>query len=117
MDILRNLFGNLTSGLIRLLVAVGILAAAYFFIVKPVLNTTDKAIDSANQSFERSLGTEGVDLTNISETIEEVNKRVQRQIRHSFHTAEKKGSPKRLVRCIKRADEDVQKIKRCTVKF
>jgi hypothetical protein len=30
MDILRNLFGNLSAGIIRLLVAVGILAAAYF---------------------------------------------------------------------------------------
>ena len=37
MDILRNLFGSLTSGIIRLAVTVGILAAAYFFIVKPVL--------------------------------------------------------------------------------
>ena len=34
MDILRNLFGNVTSGIIRLLVAVGVLGAAYLFIVK-----------------------------------------------------------------------------------
>ena len=66
MDILRNLFGNLTSGIIRLLVTVGILAAAYFFIVKPVLKTTDNAIDSANQSFEKSFGVHGTDITDIS---------------------------------------------------
>ncbi len=117
MDILRNLFGNLTSGLIRLLVTVGILAAAYFFIVKPVLKTTDAAIKTTNQSLERSLGVKGADITDVSKTIEDVNRRVERQIRRSFHTAEKKGNPKRLVRCIERSKGNVQHIKRCTRKF
>jgi len=114
---LRNLFGNLTSGLIRLLVAVGILAAAYFFIVKPVLNTTEGGIEGANKSFEQSFGTKGVDITDISGTIEDVNRQVQREIRRSFKTAEKKGNPKRLVRCIERSDGNVKKIERCTRKF
>jgi hypothetical protein len=43
MELLRNLFGSLTSGIIRLLVTVGILAAVYFFVVKPTLETTEKA--------------------------------------------------------------------------
>ena len=46
MDILRNLFGNVTSGIIRLAVAAGILFCAYLFIVKPVLDTTDEAFHS-----------------------------------------------------------------------
>jgi hypothetical protein len=117
MDILRNLFGSLSSGIIRLLVTVGILAAAYFFIVKPVLKTTDKAIDSANQSIERSFGVKGADITDISGTIEDVNVRIQREIRHSFHVAKKEGNPKRLIKCIQRSHGDVQKIERCTVKF
>jgi hypothetical protein len=117
MDILRNLFGSLTSGIIRLLVTVGILAAAYFFIVKPVLKTTDKAIDGANKSLENSLGIHGADITDISGTLDDVNRQVERQIRRSFHTAEKEGNPKRLVRCIKRSHGEVQKIQRCTVKF
>src|SRR3982751_2685007 len=100
MDILRNLFGSLSSGIIRLLVTVGILAAAYFFIVKPVLKTTDNAIDSANQSFEKSFGVNGVDITDISGTIEDVNKQMQREIRRSFHVAKHDGNPKRLVKCI-----------------
>jgi hypothetical protein len=117
MDILRNLFGSLTSGIIRLLVAVGILAAAYFFIVKPVLQTTDNAIDSANQSFEKSFGTHNTDLTDIGKTIDQVNRRVQIEIRRSFHTAKVEGDPKRLIRCIEHAHGDVDRIKRCTVKF
>jgi hypothetical protein len=117
MDILRNLFGSLTSGVIRLLVGVGILAAAYFFIVKPVLKTTDNAINSANKSFEKSFGTHGTDLTDIGKTIDQVNHRVQIEIRRSFHTAKKEGNPKRLVRCIQRSHGNVQRIQRCTVKF
>jgi hypothetical protein len=115
MDILRNLFGSLTSGVIRLLVSVGILAAAYFFIVKPVLKTTSDAIKTTNHSFEKSFGENG--LGDLQKTFEDVNRQVKRQIRHSFHTAERKGNPKRLVRCIKRSDGDVQRIQRCTVKF
>ena len=117
MDFLRNLFGSLTSGIIRLLVTVGILAAAYFFIVKPVLKTTDNAIDSANQSFEKSFNVHGTDLTDISGTIDQVNRKIQREIRHSFHVAKKEGNPKRLVKCVQRAHGDVDRIKRCTVKF
>jgi len=124
MDILRNLFGILTSGIIRLLVTVGILAAAYFFIVKPVLKSTDNAINrgfdsakEANESFEKSFGPNGADLGDINKTIDSVNHQVQVQIERSFHTAKKHGNPNKLVRCVQHAEGNVQKIKRCTVKF
>jgi len=115
MDILRNIFGTLTSGVIRLLVSVGILAAAYFFIVKPVLHTTDNAIKSANESFEKSFGENG--LGGLRTTFEDVNRQVERQIKRSFHVAKKDGNPKRLVKCVQRAHGDVHRIQRCTVKF
>ncbi len=115
MDILRNLFGSFTSGIIRLLVAVGVLAASYIFIVKPVLKTTSDTFKEANKSFEKSFGGNGFD--DIGKSIEDVNRQVRIQIRHSFHTAQKHGSPKKLVRCIRRANGDVHRIQRCTVKY
>jgi hypothetical protein len=115
MNILRNLFGALTSGIIRLLVAVGILAAAYLFIVKPVLKTTGEAIDSTNRSVERSLG--GAGLGNLGKTFENVDREVQRQVERAFQTAKRNGNPKRLVRCVERSNGNVQRIRRCTVKF
>ena len=115
MDILRNLFGNLAAGIIRLLVAVGILFAAYIFILKPILKTTDNAINAGNSAFEKSLGTEGLD--SISHTLEDVSHQVQVEVQRSFHSARRHGSPKRLVRCIEHAHGDVPKIRRCTVKF
>ena len=124
MDILRNLFGSLTSGIIRLAVTVGILAAAYFFIVKPVLKSTDNAINrgfdtarEANESFERSFGGNGAGLDDIDKTIDSVNHQVQIQIERSFHTAKKHGNPKKLIRCVQHANGNVHRIQRCTVRF
>jgi len=122
MDILRNLFGNVTSGIIRLLVTVGILAAAYFFIVKPVLDTTENVSNTVNdsiQSANQSFGTE-LDLTDIDKTIENANKQVQIQIQRSFRQAKKRGArndPQKLVRCIQHAAGDVNRIQRCTLKY
>lgn len=117
MDILRNLFGSLTSGIIRLAVAVGILAAAYFFIVKPVLKTTSDTFKEANKSFERSFGENGAGLDDISKTIHDVNRQVRIEITRSFHVAKRNGNPKRLIRCVQHAEGNVHKIQRCAVKF
>jgi hypothetical protein len=38
----------------------------------------------------------------------------EKSVQHSLHSLEKKASPKRLERCVKRADGDVDKMKRCT---
>ena len=115
---LRNLFGNFVGGLISLLVGVGMLAAAYFFIVQPVLDTTNKAIDGANKSFEKSFGP-GADVTDISGTIEDVNRKMQREIRKSLRAAKHAGgrSSDKLIKCIQRARGDVHRIQRCTARF
>ena len=122
MDILRNLFGNVTSGIIRLLVTVGILAAAYFFIVKPVLDTTENVSNTVNDSIRsanESFGTQ-LDLTDIDKTIENANKQVQIQIQRSFRQAKKRGAkndPQKLIRCIQHAAGDVNRIQRCTLRY
>jgi len=105
VDILRNLFGNLTSGIIRLAVGAGILFCAYLFIVKPVLNTTEEAFHSSG-------------LDQIGKTLNTVNVQVQRQIRRSFKlTRSQGGNPQRLIHCIKHARQDVERIERCTRRF
>jgi hypothetical protein len=115
MDILRNLFGSLTSGIIRLVVTVGILAAVYFLLLKPVLHTTDKAIDSANKTFEKSFGTPA-GLNDVDKTLQEVNRRVQREIRHAFKATPAHNANK-LVKCIEHANGDVRRIEHCTKRF
>ena len=119
---LRNFLGNLGSGIIRLLVAVGILAAAYFFILRPVLDTGKQFSDDLNRNIEKSFkgfGNNGAGIEDVNKTLREVDRQVQKEIKRSFHVAKAHGvaSPKKLVKCIQRADGNVHTIQRCTVKF
>jgi uncharacterized protein with von Willebrand factor type A (vWA) domain len=119
MDVLRNLFGNLTSGIIRLAVAVGILAAVYFFAIRPVLDTTNKAIDSANENFRQGFSGQGEIQRQIQHNIRQTNRRVQRQITISFRQTRKGGGPdpQQLLRCVQRANGNVTRIQRCARKY
>jgi uncharacterized protein YoxC len=124
MEFLTNLFGNLTSGIIRLAVTVGILAAVYFFIVKPVLHTTEHTVDTTNKAFEKSFDSSTFDSKAIEEkvnrTIEDVNKQVQVEVEHSFHVTKVQGAPKKqekLLHCVQRANGNVHRMERCAKKY
>jgi hypothetical protein len=122
MEMLRNFLGNLGSGVIRLAVTVGILAAVGIFIVKPILDKTGDITRETNQTIQRSLhgvGKNGAGIEDVQKTIREVNRQVKREIKRSFHVAKVHGvtSPTKLVKCIQRAEGDVHRIQRCTVRF
>ena len=115
MEVLRNLFGNLTAGIIRLLVTVGILAAVYFFVVRPTLDTTKEISHEVNGNISKSLQEANID--HVSKTIEDVNRRVQREIKKSIRKTTHPAQADRLIRCIQRAHHDVERIQRCTEKY
>ena len=115
MDVLRNLFGNLSAGIIRLLVTVGILAAVYFFIVKPTLSTTEKISNEVNVNVQK--GFEQADLRDINKTIDDVNRQVQREIKKSLRASKQQGDADKLIRCIQRANQNVNRIQRCSERF
>jgi hypothetical protein len=117
MEFLTQLFGNLTSGIIRLGVAVGIIAALYFFLLRPVLDTTNHAVDQANHSFEQSFQGSGVDIDQINKTIEDVNRQVQVEVQRSFHVAKVNGNPDKLLHCVQRANGNVHRIERCARRY
>ncbi len=104
MDLLRNLFGNLTSGIIRLAVAGGILFLAYLFIVKPVLDTTNEAIHSTG-------------LDKIGDSLEGMSTQIKRQVHRSFEVTGSAARKQKLVRCVKAARGNVHRIERCTRRF
>jgi hypothetical protein len=115
MDILRNLFGNVTAGIIRLLVTAGILAAVYFFVVRPALDTTEKISHEVNVNVQK--GFEQTNLGDIDKTIDDVNRRVQREIKRSLRQSKQHGAANKLIDCIQRAHQDVHKIQRCSEKY
>jgi hypothetical protein len=105
VDILRNLFGNVTSGLVRLAVAAGILFCAYLFIVKPVLDTTETAFKESG-------------INQIGKSLQSLGPQIERQVKHSFRVTKRQGgNPQRLLKCVQRAHQDVARIERCTRKF
>jgi hypothetical protein len=102
MDLLRNLFGNVTSGIIRLAVTAGVLFLCYLFIVKPVLKTTDEAIKSSG-------------INEISKSLQDVGPQLERKIKHSFKVTKRRGGdPQRLLKCIQHANQNLHRIQRCT---
>jgi hypothetical protein len=115
MELLRNLFGNLTSGIIRLLVTVGILAAVYFFIVKPTLNTTKEISHEVNVNVQRGL--QEANLGEIGTTIDKVNRRVEHEMKKALVHSRQHGHANKLIHCIQRAHQDVDEIQRCSERF
>jgi hypothetical protein len=104
VDLLRNLFGNLTSGIIRLAVFAGMLLLVYFLILKPVLKTTTDAIHSS-----------GIDQ--IGKSLDGVSTEIKREVHRTFEGASPGGQRKKLVRCIQRADGSAHRIEFCTRRF
>src|SRR4029077_5225684 len=90
MDVLRNLFGNLSAGIIRLLVTVGILAAVYFFVVRPTLDATTEISHEVNGNIQK--GFEQTNLGEIDKTINDVNRKVQREIKKSIRQSQHHGA-------------------------
>jgi hypothetical protein len=104
VDLLRNLFGSLTSGIIRLAVFAGMLLLLYLLIIKPVLKTTTDAIHSTG-------------LDQIGKSMEGVSKEIKREVHRTFEGASPGGQRKKLVHCVQRAEGNAHRIERCTRRF
>jgi hypothetical protein len=104
MDLLRNLFGNVTSGIIRLAVTAGVLFLCYLFIVKPVLKTTDEAFKSTG-------------LDQIGKSLEGMSTQIKREVRRSLEVTKPGTRRQRLAHCVQRADGNVKHVERCTRRF
>ena len=111
--------------MIRLAVAVGIIAAIGFFIVKPILDTTEPRRRQRQQGLRKELrqartSTPKRSKKQINKSIEDVNGQVQVQVEHSFHTAKVHGGDKRtekLLHCVQRANGNVHRMERCAKKY
>jgi hypothetical protein len=104
MDLLRNLFGNVTSGIIRLAVTAGVLFLAYLFIVKPVLETTDKAIRESG-------------INQIGKSLGGVGREIRKQVNHSLKATRGEGDHRKLIACIERANGNVVRLNRCSRRY
>ncbi len=116
-----DFFDNFSSGVIRLIVAVGILAAVSIFIVKPILSTTNHTVDSVNKSvenaFKESAAMQKSIEAEVNKSVEDTDKQVQRQVERSTHAAKGSATSEKLLHCIQRAHQNVRRIERCTRRY
>jgi predicted PurR-regulated permease PerM len=119
LDTLRNLFGNTMATILRLVLVVGTLAAAYFFIVKPTLDTTENITNSVGNSINQSINGQNGIQRQIQRNINQTNRRVQRQVRQAQRQTSRNGgaTQQQLLKCIQRANQNVQKISACAQRF
>ena len=99
--------GTLVTGVVRVLVVVATLAAAYYFIIRPVLDTTETISGGISDNIQKS-------LDEANEAFEQSN--VPVQTRQSITTTIKNVPTSKLPRlttCINRNPSSIQHIERC----
>lgn len=99
--------GTLITGLVRVLVVVATLAAAYYFILRPVLDTTEKVSGGITGNIQKS-------LDEANKAFEQANIPIQSQqnITSTIKNVPANKLP-RLTNCINRNPSSVQHIERC----
>lgn len=106
--------GTFISPLIKVITTVAILAAVYFFIVKPTLDTTNDAIDKSFDAFSPAI-----------EQAQDVGPQVEKSIKQAQKLQENAAAQSdqqikeanKLLGCINDASGDVNKIQTCNEKF
>jgi F0F1-type ATP synthase membrane subunit b/b' len=99
-----DFLGNIGLRLVSLLVTVGILAAVYFFAIKPATDTANNAINSFSGPLKQA---------------EQQAAAAQQQLQHSANTGHK-GSQvdlNRLQHCVQKARQNVNRLQRCAQRF
>jgi len=106
--------GTFINPLIKVITTVAILAAVYFFIVKPAPDTTENITDSVNDSISQSFN--GFD--ELSPQFQQQIKQAEK-LSHNAQTASSQQiqSANKLLNCIQNANNDVATIQACNNKF
>ena len=100
------------SGIVRLLVVAGTMVLAYLLFVRPILDTTNEAINQFNVP-----DTSNQIQHSIQRSIRQTNRQVQRQVNRSFNQTPGVQSQQKLLRCVQRAHGNVTRIQACSRRF
>jgi hypothetical protein len=102
--------GTIISPIIKIVTTVAILAAVYFFIVKPTLDTTENITNSAFENF----GVPDDVAPNIQDSIREAQKLQKKADKASSAQI---ADATKLLDCINDASGNVDKITACNERF
>jgi len=123
LDLLKSLFGNVTSSILRLAVIAGTLALIYVFAIRPTLDAATDAVKIIGDPLSGQ-SSEGYDTNRaiqelIEEQIRSANQQVKRQLNQSFQQTVQPGgaNPQALLRCVRSANGNVRRLQACQRRF
>jgi hypothetical protein len=93
--------GTVINPIIKIVTTVAILAAVYFFLVKPVIDTTNDAFDKFVPD-------------NFEDTFDTFPSDIQDQINDALDDS---GQKNKLVDCVTNAGQNTDKVERCVDRF
>ncbi len=106
--------GTFISPLIKIITTVAILAAVYFFIVKPTLDTTENITSGINESIGESFD----NFDQFSPSVQRSIRQAEKLQQQSSQTSQAQiQNANKLLSCIQKADSDVDQIQACNAKF
>ncbi|MCO5316767.1 MAG: hypothetical protein M9938_11495 [Solirubrobacterales bacterium] len=103
-----NIGGTLVSSVVRIVVVVATIAATYYFIIRPILDTTEKVSTGISGNVQKTLD-DAFSQSGISTHRQTV---ITRQIKSANGR-----DIKRLNRCVTRAGTNMDRINRCVARF
>jgi hypothetical protein len=94
-----------------------VLGAAYLFIVKPVLDTTNNAFDSVNGTIEGAFEDSGLGELNLDDIQNGDFGDIQNTIEDSGLDSAQQRRAEKLLACVQRVQPDTTKMQECAEKF
>ena len=101
-----DFLGNIGLRLVGLLVTVGILAAIYFFAIKPATDTANNAINSFSQPLQQA-----------EQQVADAQQQLQQNAKSGGGSQSELSQLNKLQKCVKHAHQDVNRLQRCTQRF
>lgn len=103
--------GTFLNPLLRIVVVVVTLAAVYFFILRPVLDTAEQQFDKFDIPDFTTLPAD------IQQSIEEAQQEVDAAPAETRKQKREQRQARKLLDCVQKAEGDVNRIQRCSERF
>lgn len=120
---LANIFGNLTSGIIRLAITAATILLVYLFILKPILATTENVTNSFASGSEVQKAIDSVNEAFAGEGTESIRRQIEAQLEGAGPGSGADASDarvrksQRLLRCVQNSAGDAARMQRCARRF
>lgn len=103
--------------LIGVITTVIVLGAIYLFMVKPILDTTNNAFDSVNESIDTAFDDVGIDGVDVDELKSGDFSSIEDQIQGADLNSKEQRQAQKLLDCIERVRPNTTKMQACAEKF